>query len=245
MQEQYRTLAPDEQALTAIDREVASQLVGRFDQFFAPLGVVLDAYLDKRLVRTLLELMVSLIQLRHREAGVLLSELGVMLLSPQQGPAGNKRISRMLHSPNWGAWLIEHFLERRAHQHVEALEKQGQEALMLHDGSELEKPESVRVEGLCPVRSAKGRRLSRPRPKVQCISPTAGAPILVPGIHWHAAVLIGLKGLPSVAKMRYWTSRGLHATQGRLEEERLLRHLARISHGLRVWFTNLVALPSF
>jgi hypothetical protein len=110
---------------------------------------------------------------------------------------------------------------------LEALEKQGQVALLLHDGSELEKPESVRVEGLCPVRSAKGRRLSRPGPKVQCISPTAGAPMLVPGIHWHAAALIGLKGLPCVAKMRSWTSRGPHATQGRLEEERLPRHLAR------------------
>jgi hypothetical protein len=73
------------------------------------LAVVLDADLDKRWVRTVLELLVSLIQLRQREAGVLLSELGGMLLSPQHGPAGSKRISRVLHSPNWGAWLIEPF----------------------------------------------------------------------------------------------------------------------------------------
>lgn len=57
--------------------------------------------------------------------------------------------------------------------------RRGETALILHDGSEIEQPESVRVEGLCPVRSAKGRRLSRPRPKVHCVSPTAGAPILV------------------------------------------------------------------
>ena len=227
MHEQYRTPWGDDQALTAVDREVASQFVKGLDQLLAPLLVVLDAYLDSRLVRTLVDLLVSLIQLRHREAGVLLSELGSMLLSPQHGPAGSKRISRLLHSPKWGSWLIEQFLWRRANLHLEGLEQRGETALILHDGSEIEKPESVRVEGLCPVRSAKGRRLSRPRPKVQCVSPTAGAPILVPGIHWHAAILVGLTGLPSLAKMRYWTSRGPRASQGRLEEERVLGQLAQ------------------
>jgi hypothetical protein len=99
MYEQYRTLCPDEQAISAVDRDVAAQLVKRPDQFVAPLVVVLDAYLDSRLVRTLVNLMVSLVQLRHREAGVLLSELGAMLLSPKPGPAGSKRIERLLHSP--------------------------------------------------------------------------------------------------------------------------------------------------
>jgi hypothetical protein len=226
MHQQYRTKSLEEQGLSAIDREVAGQLVERLDQFLAPLLVVLDAYLDKRLVRTVLDLVVSLIQLRHRQAGTLLSELGAMLLSPQQAPAGSKRIDRLLHSPKWGAWLIEQFLWRRAQQQLQTLENRGELALILHDGSEIEKPESVCVQGLCPVRSAKGRRLSRPRPAVHCVSPTAGAPILVPGIHWHAAVLIGLKGLPCVAKMRYWTSRGARASRGRVEEERMLSSLA-------------------
>lgn len=227
MYDQYRIHSCDEQALIAVDREVASQLVKRLDQFLAPLLGVLDAYLDSRLVRTLVDLLVSLVQLRHREAGVLLSELGAMLLSPQQGPAASKRISRLLHSPKWGSWLIEQFLWRRAQHQLEALEQRGETALILHDGSEIEKPESMRVEGLCPVRSAKGRRLSRPRPKVQCVSPTAGAPILVPGIHWHAAILVGLKGLPCMARMRFWSSRGPRASQGRVEEERLLSQLAQ------------------
>jgi hypothetical protein len=93
---------------------------------------------------------------------------------------------------------VEQNLARRAGQQLEALEQCGEAALILHDGSDLEKPESVRVEGLCPVRSAKGRRLSRPRPKIHCVSPTAGAPILVPGIHWHAAVLIG-RDIPTLS----------------------------------------------
>src|SRR5215469_7747111 len=152
MYEQYRTRCPEEPAESAVDREVAAQLVKRLDQFVAPLVVVLDAYLDSRLVRTLVNLLVSLIQLRHREAGVLLCELGAVLLCPQQAPAGSKRIERLLHSPKWGAWLIEQFLWRRAQLHLEGLEQGGETALMLHDGSEIEKPESVRVEGLCPVR---------------------------------------------------------------------------------------------
>jgi hypothetical protein len=94
---------PHEQLLTTVDHEVACQLVKRLDQFLAPLLIVLDAYLDKRLVGTLVDLVVSLVQLRHREAGMLLSELGAMLLTPQQAPAGSKRISRLLHTTKWRA----------------------------------------------------------------------------------------------------------------------------------------------
>ncbi len=67
MHQQYRTKSVEEQGLSTIDREVASQLVERLDQFLAPLLMVLDAYVDKRLVRTVFDLVVSLIQLRHRE----------------------------------------------------------------------------------------------------------------------------------------------------------------------------------
>jgi site-specific recombinase len=74
MQHQYRTQGVNEQALIAVDRAVAKHLVERLDQFLAPLLVVLDAYVDTRLVRTVLALVVSLVQLRHREAGVVLSE---------------------------------------------------------------------------------------------------------------------------------------------------------------------------
>jgi hypothetical protein len=38
MQKQYRALPPDEPALTAIEREVASQLLGRFDQLAGAVG---------------------------------------------------------------------------------------------------------------------------------------------------------------------------------------------------------------
>jgi hypothetical protein len=76
MHEQYRIHSYDEHALTAVDREVASQLVQRLDQFLAPMLVILDAYVDSRLVRTFIDLLVSLVQLRHREAGVEFARIG-------------------------------------------------------------------------------------------------------------------------------------------------------------------------
>jgi hypothetical protein len=36
--------------------------------------------------------------------------------------------------------------------------------------AEEEKPESVHVQGLCPKRTSKRARLSRPRPEVKCVS---------------------------------------------------------------------------
>jgi len=105
--------------------------------------VVLDAYLDSRLVRTLVNLVFSLVYLHHREADVLLCELGAMLLGPHQAAAGSKRSERLLHSLKCGAWLIEQVLWRRAQLHLEGLEQRGEPALILHAGCELEKPESV------------------------------------------------------------------------------------------------------
>ena len=103
MHPQYRTPEDHEQALIASDREVAKQLVEGLDQFLAPLLVLLDASVDQRLVRTVLELVVSLIQLRHREAGVVLSELGAMLLSPHQGPAASQAHWPLVAEPELGS----------------------------------------------------------------------------------------------------------------------------------------------
>ncbi len=224
---QYDIGGTDEQEVVPEDRQGAQRLAQRLDAFLAPLLEVLDASIDRRLVRTLSDLVSSLIQLRHREAGVLLSDLGAVLLNPRSAPAGSKRLHNLLHSPRWVAAIVDQFLFRLAEQELGKLEEKGETALVLHDGSELEKPESVHVEGLCPVRSSKGRRLSRPRPKVKCVSPTKGQPIIVPGIHWHAAILIGLASLPHVVKMHYWTSRGERASTARQEEERVVGQLAR------------------
>lgn len=109
-----------------------------------------------------------------------------MLLSPQHGPAGEKRIGRLLHSPKWEARLIEEWLLEEAERHLQALEGRGELPLCIWDESRVEKPESQKSEGLCTVRSLKAARLRRSRPG--CYNP-AGAPILIPGFHWLSVVV--------------------------------------------------------
>ena len=51
--------------------------------------------MDRRLVQTFLSLVMVILIHRHRNQGLLLSELGGYLLEPGQAPAGTKRISRL------------------------------------------------------------------------------------------------------------------------------------------------------
>jgi hypothetical protein len=47
---------------------------------------------------------------RHRNQGLLLSELGGHLMPPSQAPAGTKRLSRLLLSERWSWQVIERFI---------------------------------------------------------------------------------------------------------------------------------------
>ena len=59
------------------DGQTASQeLVEMLEIFLSPLLIVLDRFLDKRLVRTLVQCCVAIIRLRSNNQGLLLSELG-------------------------------------------------------------------------------------------------------------------------------------------------------------------------
>ena len=78
--------------------------------FLGPLLKVLDAHIDKRLVRTVVLVVEAIIELRHSSHGLLLSELGGYILNAEQGPAGTKRLSNLLRSPKWHYGLIEQFL---------------------------------------------------------------------------------------------------------------------------------------
>jgi hypothetical protein len=71
--------------------------------------VQLDGVLDKRLVRTFLATIEVMITFRDRANGLLLSELGGYLETPDKAPAGTKRLSNLLHSSKWAAWLIARF----------------------------------------------------------------------------------------------------------------------------------------
>lgn len=171
----------------------------------------LDEALDKRLVRTFFELLQVVVMHRHQRCGLLLSELGGFLLSPAQAPAGTKRISNLLRSSKWSAALIAAFLWRQAETALAEWEQAGQPVLAIWDESVLEKPESIALEGLCSVRSSRAARLRRIKPGFY--TPPGGPPVFVPGMQWLSVALVSLHGLPALAAMRWWTSRGKGASE--------------------------------
>src|SRR5688572_26435972 len=132
---------------------VAEQLEG----FVKDLLVELDQVLDRRLVETFERTLQAILTFRHSLQGLLLSELGGYILSPAQAPAGTKRLSNLLRSRKWSGQEIEGFLWQRARQAVE-----GETTVYVGwDESVVEKPESLKAEGLCAVRSSQAARLKR------------------------------------------------------------------------------------
>ncbi len=212
---------PDEQASTRIARDLGDRL----EAFVRPLLIELDRHIDKRLVRTFLSTLQVIVQFRQGSQGLLLSELGGYLLSPDRAPAGTKRLSNLLRSQKWTWRLIAHFLWQGADRALDDLEAAGEAALVAWDESVLEKSESIAIEGLCSVRSSKARRLKRIKPGY--FNPPGGPPIMVPGMHWITLLLMGYHGIPRVAAMQWWTTRGHFASDRRTEEAGLLAHCAR------------------
>lgn len=57
-------------------------------RFLQPLLAQLHGLVDRRLVKTFLDLVMVILMHRHRNNGLLLSELGDHLLGGERGPAG-------------------------------------------------------------------------------------------------------------------------------------------------------------
>jgi len=192
-------------------QEVERQLVKRL----WPLLVALQQKLDRRLVSTFLGLVMAIVMHRHRNNGLLLSELGGYLLGAEHCRAGTKRISNLIHSQKWEASLMEDFLWQQGTQRVEEIWVQGERPLIIWDESVLEKPESLQAERLCAVRSRKAVRLKRIKPGF--FNPPGGRPIFVPGFHWLKILVVGRTGSPRLAHMGWWTTRGAQQSQKRTE----------------------------
>lgn len=212
-------------AKSATKTRNAQLLHNQLAQFVNTLLVELDERLDKRLVRTFLLTLQAIISFRHSQYGLLLSELGGFILSPAQAPAGTKRLSNLLRSQRWTYRIIARFLWRRADAHVTKLLREDQPALVVWDESVWEKPESLHSEGLSAVRSSKARRLKRIKPGYY--NPPGGRPICVPGLNWISLLVLGLKGTPTLAAMRWWSTRGKFATTKAVPRQRLLKLCAR------------------
>ncbi len=78
--------------------------------------------------------------------------------------------------------MIEEFLLVKAQQVAHQLQQQNQVGVLLRDESVVEKPESIRSEGLCAVRSSKAKRLKRIKPGFY--NPPGGPPVHVPSSGW-------------------------------------------------------------
>jgi hypothetical protein len=221
----------------------SARLERRCYEYLYGLLAALDSCLDRRLVETFLALVLVVIMHRHRNQGLLLSELGGYLKRADQAPAGTKRISRLLHSPRWGAEMIETFLWTQADARVESLDGEGKQVLVVWDESVIEKPESLHLEGLCAVRSSKAKRLKRIKPGY--FNPPGGRPICVPGYHWLQVLVMGMQGPMNVASMRWWSTRGDQATQKREVEREILAEVARRwgSQPLHIWDRGFAGNP--
>jgi hypothetical protein len=167
---------------------MAQGLLAQLAQFLFPLLVELDDLLDKRLVRTFLQIITVILTFRDRANGLLLSELGGYLLSPDKAPAGTKRLSNLLPSTWRKASLITRFLWQRASEQLSQWQQAGQDGLLVWDESGWEKPESWHLDDLGPTRSSKAARLTHIKPGYY--SPPRG-PIFVPGLQWLAVLLVG------------------------------------------------------
>jgi hypothetical protein len=96
--------------------------------------------------------------------------------------------------------LIEQFLWQAADQRIKALVAAEETVLAIWDESVLEKAESLKVEGLCAVRSSKAACLKRIKPGF--FNPPGGQPIFVPGLNWLGVLIMDYSGPPILAAMQ-------------------------------------------
>jgi len=226
MSPKYDILQENEQDCQRASQELAEML----ELFLSPLLIVLDRLLDKRLVRTFVQCMVAIIRFRNNKQGLLLSELGSYMdgyrgLS-KNAPAGTKRVGNLIRSLKWSVLHIDEYLMNEADKEVKNLKQQRKRILCIWDGSVIEKPESSKLEGLCPVISSKAKRLNRSR-KGLVFNMPAARPIMVTGMQWTGALIAGLEGIPKLAVMSWWTTKGDYETKLRVQEEALLRKCVR------------------
>lgn len=201
------------------------ELENRCWGYLKPFLEELHRRVDRRIVKTLLDLVLVILMHRNRSSGLLLSELGDHLLGGERGPAGVKRIASLLHSGKWKSRLIVNHLWKRADEKVKELRETHVGVYVIWDESVLEKSESLRAEHLCAVRSTKAARLKRIKPGY--FNPPGGRPIFVPGFNWFQLLVTGLQGAPVLAHLGWWTTRGEKASTKREIEAKILRNVAR------------------
>lgn len=226
------------------ERQVKSErLEAEIYGFLERLLRELNRRIDRRLVGTFMGLVMAILRHRHRNHGLLLSELGGYLLGPQRCRAGTKRISNLLHSEKWKSKLISRSLWQQGTERVQEIQAAGEMPLVLWDESVLEKSESLKAERLCAVRSSKAKRLKHIKPGY--FNPPGGRPIFVPGFNWLQILVIGRQGPPTLAHLRWWTTRGEHKSTKREKERRVLEKIDALwgKDILHIWDRGFAGRP--
>lgn len=143
--------------------------------------------------------------MRNNPQALWLSELGAYLEGYEGYSArtavGTKRVEKLLRSVKWTVELIDGFLLSKAEEEVNKLKAHGKRMLCIWDGSVLEKAESEKLEGLCPVLSSKAKRRGCTKRGVLFNWPTM-RPVRVMGMQWSAALIAGMQSLPHLAVSR-------------------------------------------
>jgi hypothetical protein len=224
-------------------KQVSLEMERRCWRFLKPVLEELHKRLDRRLVKTVLDLVLVMVMHRHRNNGLLLSELGEHLLGSERGPAGVKRLANVLHSRRWKGQILLKALWKQAHAKVGELSQAEQSAYVIWDESVLEKSESLKAEGLCAVRSSKAARLKRIKPGY--FNPPTDRPIFVPGFNWLQLLVTGMQGAPVLAHLCWWTTRGEKASNKRAEEGQILKKVARLwgRKVLHIWDRGFAGAP--
>ena len=181
-------------------------LLRQTTRYLNPFLVRLDEKIDRRLVHTFRSLFIAILLHRNTKLGLIISELGKFICGIHHAPAGTKRISNLLRSKKWTHEDIADYTLDQVEQYYQDLRRRGKRILLLWDDSVVEKAESWRSGGLCPVASSKGKRLTRIRPGFY----NKHKRISVPGFHWSAAVMTTYGEKCQTALMRWWTTRGKH-----------------------------------
>lgn len=215
-------ISPESRERQSLD--LSTELRNQLSSYVTPLVQQLYLQMDRRLVSTFVSLLEAIIRQRHNTHGLVLTELGGELLSEDRAPAGTKRIGKLLKSEGWEASQVDDFITEQGQQaYADQLEKSGS-ALVIWDESVVEKPESIKSEGLCAVRSSKAKRLVRIRRGYYNL-PTK-KPVHVPGFHWIGLLIAGLNKGVWVYKFKWWTTRGDEAQN----REDILTQWVQIAH---------------
>ena len=204
-----------------VGKEMAAGMRERLTDFLQPVREELDEVLDVRLVRTMVRGVEAILENRDGRNGLLLSELGGYITDGAHAPAGTKRLGNLIRSEKWSGREIEAFLAEKGNERIADLVTAGETALAIWDESVLEKPGSLKPEGLSPVRSSTVGWMSRIKPGYYR---PPSAPVFVPGMPWASVIVAGMTGAPTLHSMRWWSTRGEQAEDKRSVIRQMLLH---------------------